>query len=54
MNASVAIPESIGLTPANIVFGRQLRVPVDIWVGTPEDLSHSLDKYLLRLESLLG
>lgn len=42
--------ESIRLTSANIIFGRQLRLPVDILVGRPEKRHHSPSNYHSCLE----
>lgn len=32
-----AIRQTIGKTPANVLFGRELRLPADLMFGYPED-----------------
>lgn len=53
MTQRSTIDESTELTPTNIIFGRQVRLPVDIRVGRRTDRLHSLDNYLLVLENQL-
>lgn len=32
-----AIHETTGYTPVNLMFGREIHLPIDIMLGTPED-----------------
>jgi hypothetical protein len=36
--------ETIGLTPANMLFGRELRLPCDLLLGAPPDKEEPINK----------
>ncbi|GBN10046.1 Transposon Ty3-I Gag-Pol polyprotein [Araneus ventricosus] len=46
--------EATGCTPADMLFGRTLRLPCDILFGRPSDTASSPNEYLNNLEALFG
>jgi len=41
--------DTTGVTPANVVFGRKLRLPCDPMFGAPPDKEHSTTDYATDL-----